>query len=65
MNNRNGLEKLWRMTERLRKTINNTQFMNEDRHKKLKYLLEIMEDVLLEEEITRAFFKDIRGGESV
>lgn len=45
--------------------LDSIPFMNDARKQKLLWLLECMEDVILEEEVTRAFFKDIRGGRAV
>ena len=46
----------------LREALKKTKIMNEDRKKKLLWLTDLMLDVILEEDITQHFFKDIRGG---
>ena len=50
---------------RLKENFKEEPMMNDERKEKLLLLAGIMEDVLLEEECMRIFFKDIRGGEAV
>jgi len=50
--------------DRLRKSLEDEPIMNDERKVKLLLLIDIMEDVLLEEDCVRSFFKDIRGGEA-
>ena len=51
--------------DRLRKSLEEEPIMNDERKAKLLLLIDIMEDVLLEEDCVRSFFKDIRGGEAI
>lgn len=46
-------------------TIKSEPMMNDERKIKVLLLLEMAQDILLEEELTRGFFRDIRGGEAV
>ena len=50
--------------QQLINAIQTEPMMNDDRKQKLILLLQIAQDVVLEEECVRAFFKDIRGGEA-
>jgi len=50
---------------RLKEALSEEPMMNDERKEKLLLLAGIMEDVLLEEECMRIFFRDIRGGEAI
>lgn len=42
--------------------VKTAKLMNEERKQKLRWLVELMQDTIFEEEMTQNFFKDIRGG---
>jgi len=59
------LDKIREDLEKLETTIKETEFMNADRKEELLLLINIIQDILLAEEITQSFFKDIRGGKAI